>query len=359
MLQVACLVCYADGDNSEAERSFPCWRIATDVHTGFLINHRSNMYVLNEQRPYAVELFFARQTFGEKDWHSFFGYPEYGASLIMFDTGSPTCIGKGYGLYPFMIFFLRDHGKRFNMTVKAGGGVAYVEKIYDRHTNYKNIAVSTHINALLRLQFNAHVRITDELSAFTGVGLMHFSNGTIKKPNAGLNIVTVNAGFGYAFGDRNPLKPLATIAAPDQKWSCRMYLSGGIKEILPISGDKYLASGFSLEFSHKHRPFTRFSGTLDVFYDSSDYVSLQDDNVSRLQTMKAGLAAGYEPVFGRLSAILQTGVYLYAKYTEYGYTYQRLAIRYAVNSRTNIHLGLKTHLGQADYVELACGYRIR
>ena len=358
MLCVVRYACYADGDNGMAERSFPIWHVAAGVHTGFLIYHHNNMHALAERRPYAAELSLSKHTYGEKEWQSFFGYPEYGVSLVMFDFGSPTYLGKGYGLYPFMNFFLRNNDQRLNITVKIGGGAVYIDKMFDRHTNYKNITISTHLNALLRLQFNAYVRITDELSAFTGVGLTHFSNGTYKKPNAGLNFITLNAGFGYVFGDR-PLLTSKAAEVIDKKWSYRMYLSGGIKEIFPVGGNKYLASGLSLEFSRSHLPFTRFGGALDVFYDPSDYVLLQNDDLSRLQTVKVGLAAGYEPVFGRLSTIVQTGIYLYAKNTEFGNFYQRLAVRYAVNSKITIHLGLKTHLGQADYIELAYGYRIR
>ena len=146
MLSGAWFPCFADG-NGEAGRTFHAWCFAANVHTGFLIHHRSNMFVLSERRPYVAELFVAKRTHGDKDWQSFFGYPEYGVSLMMFDLGSPTYIGKGYGLYPFMNFFLRDHSKRFNLTVKAGGGAAYVEKIYDRvyvflqHTDKKELRV--------------------------------------------------------------------------------------------------------------------------------------------------------------------------------------------------------------------------
>lgn len=347
--------CYADGCHDEV----PYWRMATNVHTGFVITHHNNMHILTEHHPRAFELFLAKRVHGEKDWHSFYGYPEYGASLIMFDFGSPSYIGKSYGLYPFMNFFLCNSGKHLNISVKVGAGAAYVEKIFDRHTNFKNVAIGSHINALLSLQFNAHVRITNDLSAFTGIGLTHFSNGAFKMPNAGLNILTLNAGFGYTFGDRYPLKSMASVETPDKKWCYRIYLSGGVKEISPVGGEKYLTSGFSLEMSRKHLPLTRFGGTFDLFYDTSDYHSLRDDDTNRLATVKAGLAAGYELAFGRLSVIVQAGIYLRAKYTENGMTYQRMALRYAVNSKANIHFGLKNQLGQADYLEISYGYRIR
>jgi len=362
MLLALRFTCYADEGVGEMERRIPDWRIALNLHSGFVVKHNDDMRILAEQPSRGAELYLIKRTRGEKSWHSFFNYPEYGASVMIIDPGSPTYLGKIYGLYPFMNFYLRDNHKYLNYSIKVGGGAAYVEKIYDPYTNPENLAISTHINALLNLQFNANVRITDKIPAFAGIGLTHFSNGTFKKPNAGVNIITMNVGVGYVFNSNYPLKPAVAVEVIDKKWEYRLYMSGGIKEIHPIGGKKYVASGISLELSRRHRSFTRFGGTLDLFYDSSDYVYLSrnaESEITRLQTVKTGLAAGYELVFGKLSTTLQTGFYPYVKNTRYGRTYQRLALRYAVTPKVNLHFGLKSHLSQADYIELAYGYKIR
>jgi len=146
----------------------------------------------------------------------------------------------------------------------------------------------------------------------------------------------------------------------DRKWHYTVYLSGGVKSYTLNDDTQYAAWGLSLEASRSHLAFTRFRGALELFYDTSDYFALawQEVKTSKIQTVKPALAAGYEFLFGALSAHVQMGGYLYAMNTDYGRLYQRLALSYTFTPRLNIRFGLKTHWGQADYIELAVGYRL-
>jgi len=361
VLSAVSYVCYAGvTDREAAQNNFPGWRATTSIHAGFILEHRQEMGALIKYRPFIAELSLAKRARGEKGWHSFFNFPEYGASFMMLDFGSPVHLGKAYGVYPFMNFFLRDNERWINFSIRVGAGVAYIERVFDRETNYENIALSTHFNALLSMQVKADVRLTNDVSAFAGAALTHFSNGAFRRPNAGVNIITGNVGVGYAFGAARPLKTSAMTGRLDKRWNYRLYASGGIKEIPITEGVKYVASGLSLEASRRHSAYTRFGGTLDLLYDPSEYVMLQHagEDINRLQTVKLGATAGYEMIFGSLSANFQAGTYIY-KRSEVRNIYQRLALRYAITSHINVHLGLKAHLARADYIELALGYRIR
>lgn len=343
-----------DGDSKQA------WVVGANVHAGFLLNHHNNVRILNETHPYAMEVFAARSTNGTKAWHSFFNYPEYGVSYVLYNMGSPTYLGFAHGISPYMSFFLFDRAKPVNMNIKVGSGIAYVEKKFDRITNYKNASVGSHINAFINLQANLNVQVSDKLSTRVGLAVIHMSNGSFQKPNAGLNLVSAFVGANYLLSEQQRMpKPPQELF--EKRWEYRLFLSGGLKEIYPIGSPKYVQTGLSLEVSKPHLAFTRFGGTLDVFYSFSDYPSLRNEGVevTRLQTTKLGLTAGYELLFGRLSANFQAGAYLYAKNKQEGVMYQRLALRYAATNRLKIHLGLKTQLGQADYIEFGLGYRIR
>ena len=146
----------------------------------------------------------------------------------------------------------------------------------------------------------------------------------------------------------------------DSGWKYTVYLSASVKSYTIYDDTKYTVTGLSIEASHSHLDFTRYCGTLELFYDMSDYAYLvmKEKEIRKVQTLKPGIAAGYAFLFGKLSANVHLGSYLYAQNQVYGFVYQRLALRYDVARRANIHLGLKTHWGQADYVELAIGYRI-
>lgn len=349
------------------------WTVGGSFHTGALMNHHNYMAILSEKKPWIIEVFAAKKTYGQRDWHSSFGYPDIGLKLTIMDVGSPTYVGKSYSIHPYMKFYLL-RSRRFRPSITAAAGPVYVEKIFDRKENYKNTAIGSHVNAFLQLQADLNVRITYRAYIFGGLSLSHISNGSFKKPNAGVNVMTARVGAGYTFGEINGWtlrkEEVESIGGrmakiEDAKWNYRAILSGGIKEISPIGGDKYGVGSLSFEVSKKHRTHTRFNGSLDVFYDGSDYDALiyensySSDNLSKLQTAKLGLAAGYELLFGRVSTNFQVGAYLYAKQTVEGFCYQRFTIRYMLTNHVGVQFGLKSHMGVADYIELGCIYRIK
>lgn len=358
---------YAQQSEEKKSKPLEGWAIGAAFHTGRLFSHHGYMSILTEKNSWIAEVYLAKQTDGSKGWHSFFGYPDYGVKLAIVNIGSPTYLGKAYTLHPFVKFYLCKRNHRFTPSIMASAGPAYVEKIFDRHTNYKNTAIGSHINAFLQLQFDLNIRITNNVQTFVGLSLSHFSNGSFKKPNAGANIFTAKIGAAYSIGGL-PKQPLVkdyeeTPSLALRNWRYQAVVSGGVKRI-DIGDDAYGVLSASFEASRKHLAFTRFSGSLDVFYDGSDYHANHNQlyysgNTNRLQTIKLGVAAGYELLFGKLSINFQLGAYLYAKHKENGTVYQRFTVRYMPIDRVGVQFGLKSHMGMADYIELGCIYRIR
>ena len=343
------------------------WIIGSRLHTGYLINHRNTMKIMNEKNPGAIEITIARTTNGEKPWQSFYCNPHYSASFMMFDLGSPSYLGKAYCVYPSLHFFLIGEHRKISLNMQFGSGIAYVEKIFDRIDNYKNTSISTHFNALLVYRMEGRIKVIEPLYLSGGWAFSHISNGTICKPNAGLNYLTVFAGAGYLFGkEKKTSQMVDTYSDADRKWHYTVYFSGGVKSYTVDDDTKFAVSGLSFEVSAPHFAFTRANISLELFYDASDYDYLinhesydEGKNLTKIQTLKPAFSAGYVFLFGSLSANVQIGRYFYAQNQRYGIIYQRMALGYEITNRLNTRLALKTHWGQADYIELALGYRIR
>ena len=231
------------------------------------------MRFLNEKIPYACEVFIAKATDGIKPWHHFYGYPQYGASYMLFDLGSPTYLGNAHCVFPFMNFFLTKPERIAGLNMRFGAGAGYVEKKYHPVNNYKNAAISTHLNAFLFLGIEGRVRLSTSLHLSGGLAFTHISNGTLRKPNTGLNNVMASAGASYAFGTEKPLVEKKYFNL-DRKWNYTVYLSGGVKTYTQYNNTKYTVTGLSFEVSRRLPEYTSFSGTLDLFYDRSDYAHL-------------------------------------------------------------------------------------
>ena len=316
------------------------------------------MRILNEKIPYSYEIFIAATTGGKKPWHQFYRYPQYGVSYMLFDLGSPSYLGNAHCLYPFMKFFLTGAQRPVSLNMRMGSGLCYIEKIYDPVYNYKNSAISNHINAFLSLGLEGKIRVCAPLHLSGGLSFMHISNGTYKKPNTGLNNIMAFAGASYSFNNAVTQECLNPVAP--KYWNFTVYFSGGVKSYTQYDDRKYATSGLSFEALRSHLAFTNFIGTLDLFYDRSDYADFvrKEIEIKKIQTLKPGFAAGYAFLFGNLSANVQIGRYFYAKKQDAGMIYQRMALRYMFTDRITAHCGLKTHFGQADYIELAIGYKI-
>ncbi len=342
----------------EDSAKFHRWRVGAKVHYGFLVNHSRKIIPINEQAAFGEEVFVAKQTYGEDNWNQFFNYPEYGLCYTRMNIGSPDYVGTVQGVFPFMNFHLLNNNSPFNLDMRTGIGIAYVDKIYSADINPKNLAISMHFNYLFSLQLQGSYRINKDWNILGGTGLTHLSNGAYVVPNTGLNAITFFTGAQYTFGQYNSCKN-DNISKPLKKWIRTLFISGGIKEIYPIGGNKYFVGNTGFELSRKHLDFTRFSGRLDINYDASDYDFLVNNNETprnHLSCTKIGLAAGYHFIFDRLSAILQIGAYLYAKNTDLGIIYQRTALRYQLSDRICLQIALRNQRAVADYTEFGLGF---
>ncbi|GHV08229.1 hypothetical protein FACS1894160_2180 [Bacteroidia bacterium] len=325
---------------------------------GTLLNHSNKVKRINEGAAYGGEFFVLRQTYGENAWNEFFNNPAFGISYLLLDTGSPSYTGYSHCLIPFAEFHLLNNQKPFNLNLRLGCGVGYVEKIYDRDTNPLNLAIGSHFNAAVNVQLQATYRCKD-WSLFAGGGINHLSNGVFRIPNAGLNVLTAFAGFNYPFTkERNSVNTKTTKRFNTRNWEKAILLVSGMKSH-GFEQKAIYPAGATFELSKRHLDYTRFAATFDLIYDESDYYSLAflpEYPNYRYEYVKAGFSVGYHLVFHRVSAIFNVGAYLNSKNEVYGKVYQRTGFRYQLTDHLCAHAQLRYQRAHADFVELALGY---
>ncbi|MFP4555249.1 MAG: acyloxyacyl hydrolase [Bacteroidales bacterium] len=341
---------------NNASDSIKSKSIAINLYSGILQHHHREMEILREKRVFALEITHLFTGNGSKQWHSFYGFPQFGVSYKFIDLGSPNILGYAHCLYPFVNFPIQTHMPKWNAIFKVGPGLGYVTKTYHRTDNFKNSAISTHLNAYINFGFMAAYKLSSNLTLHAGINLSHFSNGTVKKPNSGLNYTMINLGGKYSYQSQTTNnKQHYTFS--DKKNRLLLAGIGSQKEIKGAGGPKYGVKSFSIEYSRAFRTLLRYGVSLDIMDDKSnefilDYEEVAWDNESEL--LKIGTAASAEFILNRVSAILYFGGYIYNKANDSndGYVYQRLGIRYRFTNRFYGHLALKTHWGSADYLEI-------
>ena len=122
-----------------------------------------------------------------------------GINICFINTGNPDTMGYSLGACPeFHIPIIPDKSLYFLL----GCGIEYNTKTYDKDDNYSFSAIGSHFNALIRLGFYNDFKISNRFKLNTGFFINHFSNGIIKSPNLGLNVLTLNAGLKYQLSEK-------------------------------------------------------------------------------------------------------------------------------------------------------------
>ena len=331
--------------------------VKTTYHYGFILPHREVVNEIIEGHTEVIEVSLFKNVLPDKQWDSFYNSPKIGISILYFDLSNPTQLGKSIGFYPYFSF---TKGKgRIKWENKFGAGMGYIEKPYNRKTNYQNLVIGSKFNALISANTQLHIKINNQLNTTVGLSLLHFSNAAFTVPNLGINIVSLNVGMAYHFGE-DVIIPSKEIEERKRIWSKNVVVGFGVKEIFPVEGPKYAVITSSFNMMKIRSNKSSFGAGFDLFYNSSLSAFLANDEayeVNNADNVRAGVTLIYSLDFGRFSTLIQLGGYLYNKETEKGLIYNRFMMRYYTNKKVFFNLGLKTHMAVADYLEAGVGVK--
>jgi hypothetical protein len=326
---------------------------------GFLMPHRPVMHHLLQGHSFAFEGSYTMQTTGQKEWHQTFRFPRWGATFFIADFGNPDQLGWSLGSYIFgeLPVFRKN---RFALMSKLGGGIGYVNKKYDLQDNPKNNSIGSHLNSLIVLGMNMNYQFQKSEIAL-GIDMTHLSNGAVKLPNLGINVPYLSLGYTRYLEELqfdHSEKPLSSHIAELNQWQLNLMGLVSTKQIYPTGGKNYFVGALGIFGSRK---FGRKSGVdvgIDIIYNASLKDRLQDQEYNHIDAIQLGLFAGYFIPINRLRILLGMGYYAKNTINVDGPFYHRLSTRYKLNKRWNIHFGIKSHWGKADYFEFGFFYRI-
>ncbi len=332
-----------------------------DVHGyyGFVVAHHKSMQHLTNSHFTGVEVCFALQSTGKHLWEQLYKYPQKGMGVFYSPLGGSKMLGNVVAVYPYLNFNL-THGRRINLYFRFACGLGYLTKRFDAATNYKNIAIGSHVNAFLQIRYEMRWLVSKRLSLMAGIEMSHLSNGAFKTPNLGINIPTVNVGLSYKLHKEPVVLIKKEVPVYDRKWQYTVMGHFGASELYPANGKKYMAYILTGYFMKPLGIKRNIGAAVDVFYDNaiSEVMRRNDEMVhNKFETIKAGVSFVYEMNFSHLSFIAQIGSYLIAKDKSDGYIFDRVAFNYTFSKHYVVQLGLKTHLTTADMVEVGFGYR--
>ncbi|MCB9202632.1 MAG: acyloxyacyl hydrolase [Flavobacteriales bacterium] len=331
---------------------------------GNIIRHQPNIAHLVQGHPTGIIVGLNKKTNGTKNWQKEYNYPDYGLTMIYEDFKAET-LGKTYflGMHFNFYFFNR------NLVFKIAQGIAYNTNPYDKFSNNKNVAfgssilAGTHLALLYKKDY-----LIDKFGIQAGIIFTHFSNGSAKSPNAGINTYGVNLGINYSLDEEKKYSEKEIKEKYSEPIKYNFSIKTGINEYFVGQGMEpfiHLNTYADKRFSKK----SAVQGGVDLFLNKArkeyiEYVSIAyapEGNVIDKDTdyKRIGLFAGYELFISDISFESQIGYYIYNPLNyDKDIIYSRVGMKYYFNDHFFSSFHVKTHYFNAEALEFGVGIRL-
>lgn len=340
-------------------------------NNGFVAPHRIGMEGLADKPSFGGELTFFYD-FGETNFYDYkYNDPITGFGVSWQNLGNPESLGQSFAVFSFMEFKLFKI-KQANFISRINGGLTYLTQKYDKLDNPENIAIGTNINFYFNLNFGFHYKFKKSpWSIRTTAGLIHFSNGSVRKPNLGLNQIIFTLGCSYQLNNRERSEAeIEFNKKPDKKHEFTIMgtiTSSDEYTRQPDSrGGGYLASTAALGYNYIYSKIGKIGVSADVFYNEN-LAYYFDTNWDTLivfydepkDFIRAGISIGHELCYKRISFLSYVGFYYYNKVKPHDFMYSRFGLRYYIFDNVFINATLKAYGFKAHYIESGIGFSLR
>ena len=324
----------------------------------------------------AVSAGLSWQTTGARQWEQLWNYPRLGAGFYKPLFSDAAYLGNPAGIYGSMAFALkRWTGSVIFFETSLGFQFNWNSYLEDKY----NLAIGARQSISFSTAFLLEKKLWKGLKASLGAGFVHFSNGSLKVPNLGINVFTPRIGLEYAFDDIDSKFIYRELPEFSRRREYNLSAFTGFRNILYYGNDVDsltqrrgvyykcygLAFSYNYQVSHKSKfgigIMTDYLGYVNSTISSSDG-RLVPNPASLKEGFEISIFPSYELVINRASVLLQPGFYLHrADYPEKTpATYQRIGLKYYITDNLNLGLNMRAHYWSiADFIEWNIGYSFR
>lgn len=327
---------------------------------GPVYDHRDLAGVLDFSITQGVGAEYLFDVSGSKPWHSNYRAPKLGVAAYYEDFGNSQLLGYGLSGAIVSQFFII---KRSAVCAAANlqVGAAYVSKTFDARTNYTNLLVGAHLSAFFRMGVELQILPSHRISPLIGANFVHYSNGSMKLPNLGLNLAQFNLGARVRINkDPVGLDEKSTPVLGDsgsRRFRYQATVSFGCREQGNPEGEKYLVAVLNAKCMREVSRKWVLGLGIDVIRDGSDvrYFNKNSLPSSQKDYISTGIQGSGAMMFGKCTAGIEVGVTVLSPKNK-GSMYDRVSVDYHITRNLLAHVGLKTYLMKAEFIEWGFGY---
>jgi hypothetical protein len=307
------------------------------------------------------------RTYGAKEWHQRRHYPRLGIAVAGVHYGINSVYGTVYGLYPNITLPLIT-APRLEWTLRIGNGIGYVTNKYNRTepVNTVNVAVSSSINDFIMIRTDASYFVNRHWNISAGAFVTHISNGSVRKPNLGINVAGISAGVSYYPLTSRPAVLVHELRPLPPRYLLQLRYGMSFVSSYTANGPLYPVYIGTAYVSRRWRSNNKVFAGLDYSYHESIFAFMRNNRIEPgnevSRSWKSAVIAGNELMLGRVGITLQAGVYIRKAYIHKEDIYEKVSLNYYCIQKEHgaikelfFFTGLKAHLNVAEMGELGVG----
>jgi hypothetical protein len=200
-----------------------------------------------------------REKYGDQDWL---------LSARIIKMNNVDTFGWAIGILP-TCFIPIIRKEDWQIQAKVSFGVNFNTLRFDAVNNADNRAISSPINFAVDMGLESDIKIGKKHCLVLGTGLYHISNGSLKRPNGGINIVYGKIGFRPAKGFG--AKPNYSLENP--AFFYQSYLSfSNLEQGDYNTAQRFWAFTYSNQVQRQVNQLYSIGLGLDAFYDASQAI---------------------------------------------------------------------------------------
>ncbi len=314
---------------------------------------------------YAQELRFGWQTLGTKQWQKDLHLPYYGVGLNFSEFQDDKFFGNPYALYFFLGGPFVDH-PNYSFNYEFGFGVIKHWNTYDPHRDPYNIAIGSQHNVYIDIRAYYSRTINDRMDLQIGLKGNHFSNGKLKMPNKGLNILSPYVCVRY--GITKHQLPQSIESEPTiHREEFNILYNVGYRTV--VNTEHYNThhawlNCLTLERLWLGKKVWKYGVSFDLGIDQNKNVEVNGngdhvDYAPLREQVFAGVAFAGQFRANRLAVQTDIGYELISHGSDSlgKRMYQKMGLRYYISDQFIAGIRIKAHhCSKADYIEWTLGY---
>lgn len=338
--------------------------------SGIVAPHHSNMASLAKNPVLGGEFNFLISHSEDNIFDKKYNSPFVGYGLSLENLGNPSMLGNSYSIYSLMEFKILSRTK-IKLNTRIAGGLSYITKKYDALNNPLNIAIGSSVTFYFNLDLSLYYPIPNSnFELRLSSGLIHNSNGSVKKPNYGLNQFVFSTGLAYKIREKNVDDNIDTESLIIEK-PHEFHAMATIIKTEEYSRDffgrdgNYICSTISAGYNYRYSSIGKLGLSTDLFYNENlyyDYDPVNDSLIRLYNSFKDiarfGISVGHELIYKKIGLVTFLGAYAYKKAGPDDHFYFRVGVRYYPIKNVYINLTLKGFGFKAHYIESGIGFSI-